>query len=134
MPWMVSISPVSLRSTKARLQPSRANTCATLRPIPDAAPVTIATLSFSLMAVVSPHERSGCLSSRSGVVLPGAVRNSLLSALRAPSRCRFARCDGLAKMRDDILSEQLDRVQGFFVRDRPELHHGQELIELGHLL
>ena len=37
-------------------------------------------------------------------------------------------------MRDDVLSEQLDRMHGFFVRDRPELHHGQELIELGSLL
>jgi len=37
-------------------------------------------------------------------------------------------------MRDDVLAEQLDRVHGFFVRDRPELHHCHEVIELRRLL
>jgi hypothetical protein len=66
--------------------------------------------------------------------LSGALKDSLLSELRAPSRRGFARCDGRAKMRDDVLSEQLDRVHGCFVWDRPELHHGHKVIELRRLL
>ena len=37
-------------------------------------------------------------------------------------------------MRDDVFAEKIDRVHGLFVWNRPELHHGQELIELRFLL
>jgi len=47
---------------------------------------------------------------------------------------RGMRWRSVAKMRNDVLTEKIDRVHRPFVRDRPELHHREELIELRFLL
>ena len=46
---------------------------------------------------------------------------------------RLRRCS-IAEVRDDIFPEQVDRVHGLLMRNRPELHHREELIELRFLL
>ena len=40
----------------------------------------------------------------------------------------------LLEIRDHIFAEQIDGVHGLLVRERPELHHAQEQIEIGGLL